>query len=131
MKFGRILMVHFVNQFLQARFGFRCGLEREQQVIEGQVVGDGPAIVSNAECRGGRVPGERDQLRFVNWTSNDDDRLRAGIANRYRSLRERPHGAEGRTTQDENGSVATHSLRTSESKQIGRASCRARASVSV
>ena len=29
-EFGRILIVHFVNQFLEARCGFRRGLEGEE-----------------------------------------------------------------------------------------------------
>ncbi len=70
MEFGRILMVHFVNQFLEARFGFWCGLEREQQVIEGQAVGDGAAIVAGAEGGGCRVSGQGDQLRLVNRAGN-------------------------------------------------------------
>src|SRR5208282_527182 len=66
MEFGRILMVHFVNQFLEASFGFWCRLEREQQMVEGQAVRDGAAIVSGAQGCRGRVSGQGDQLRLVN-----------------------------------------------------------------
>jgi len=58
--------MHFVNQSLETRFGFRRRLEREQQMIESQAVGDRAAIIACLEHSSGGVSRKSHQPGFVN-----------------------------------------------------------------
>jgi hypothetical protein len=63
--------MHFVNQFLETRFGFRRRLEREQQMIESQAVGDRAAIVLAWSAAAVVFPASVTSLGLVNRAGDD------------------------------------------------------------
>ena len=111
--------MHFVNQFLQARFGFGRALEREQQVIENQAVGDGAAIVFRARAAGVVFP-----VRVTSLDSSIGPMITLTLTGFASALllcadNSTEEAAVQREIEHriENGSVATHS-KTSEKQAV-------------
>src|SRR3984957_2934608 len=65
MVVGRRGIMHRVDVFAEVGFSLRVALEKDEDVIEAEIVGDGAAVVLGERGGGGCVAGERSESGFV------------------------------------------------------------------